>query len=307
MRAVCCTGYGGPEVLVCREVPTPVPGKNEVLIKIRAFPVNTPDRRIRGLNVPFPKAQWILKLLLRASFGFFRPRNPILGNYFAGQIEAVGTNVDAARIGEEVFGYSGGRRGAYAEYLCLPTNTVMAPKPANLTFEQSAAIPYGGGNALYFLHRAGGVKAGQSVLIYGASGAIGAAAVQLAKHYGAHVTGVCGGANMPMVKALGADVVIDYAKENFVDGEGCYDLVFDAVGKLSAANCRQKLAPDGTFVTVMSGNSSVHQEDFVLLKKLAEEGKLKPVIGRYYSLEATAAAHECADGEHTNGVVVVTV
>jgi NADPH:quinone reductase-like Zn-dependent oxidoreductase len=307
MKAIVCTKYGPPDVLIIKEISKPTPGDNEILIHIAAFPITTPDRRIRGLSVPFPKAQFILRLLLRAKFGFVKPRNSVLGNYLAGTVEAVGNDVVNFHVGDEVFAYTGDRRGTYAEYICIPDDFVIAPKPSNLTFEETAAIPYGGCNALYFFKRAGGIKEGQNMLIYGASGAIGSSAVQLAKHYGAKVTGVCSSNNMELVKSLGADCVIDYTKEDFTNSGIRYDIVFDAVGKIHASVCEKCLTESGRYFTVFSGNSQILIEDFILLKALAEKGSYRPVIDRCYPLEQIVDAHSYADIEHTKGIVVVNL
>lgn len=307
MKAIVCRRYGLPGVLAVRNTPKPIPKDHEVLIRIKAVPVTTPDRRIRGLMVPFPKAQAVLKFFLRARFGFTKPRNPILGNYLAGTVETVGKGTAGFHAGDEVYAYTGDRRGTYAEYICLSEKSVIADKPASLTFEETAAIPYGGCNALYFLKKAGGVKAGQKVLIYGASGAIGTSAVQLAKHYGAEVTGVCSGANTALVKSLGADFTVDYTKEDFTKGKKHYDLIFDAVGKVPASDCRACLHENGRYISVFSGNSQICKEDLSFLKTLVESGKFQPVVDQCYPMEKIAGAHGYADLGHTKGIVVISM
>jgi len=307
MKAIVCTKYGGPDVLRIREITKPSPKRNEVLVKICAFPITTPDRRIRGLIVPFPKSQLILRMFLRVKLGLTKPRNPILGNYLAGKIEAAGKGVTRFHVGEEVIAFSGDQRSAYAEYICLPENSVMVLKPYNLCIEESAAIPYGAFNALCFLKRAGGVKANDKVLIYGASGAIGSSAVQIAKCFGAEVTGICSGANLKLVKSLGADYVIDYTKMKFTDNGIQYDIIFDAVGKITAAKCAESLSKIGKYISVFSSKTQIPTEDIAWLKALVETGKLVPVIDKYYPFEEVALAHRYADGGHVKGNVIIRV
>jgi NADPH:quinone reductase-like Zn-dependent oxidoreductase len=247
-------------------------------------------------------------MFLRFKFGLFKPRKPILGNYLSGIIEAVGSAVEKFQVGDEIFAYSDQLRGTYSEYLCLSESYVIFQKPENLTFEETAAIPYGGCNALHFLKRVADIKGGQKVLIYGASGAIGSSAIQLAKYFGAEVTGVCSTTNIELVKSLGSDSVIDYIKEDFTQGDKKYDLIFDAVGKLSNSKCQNNLSESGKYVSVFSsGDSKVLIEDFILLKELAEKKKIIPVIDRCYSLEQTNEAHRYADKNHTKGIVIVQI
>ena len=303
MKAIICTKYGPPEVLQLKEVEKPRPKNNEVLIKIYATTASIVDRRIRGLNVPGPG-----RILMRLMFGLTKPRNPILGRYLAGEIETVGKDVKRFQNGDQVYARTGARFGGYAEYTCLPEDSVMTLKPTNVTYEEAAAVPYGGACALHFLKRKGEIRSGQKVLIYGASGGIGTFAVQLAKYFGAEVTGVCSTSNLELVKSLGADAVIDYTKEDFTKSNELFDLIFDAVGKISYSKSKKALKPNGKYVSVLtSGTAKILTEDFVLLTELVEAGKIRPVIDRCYPLEQTAEAHRYADKGHTKGNVVITV
>jgi len=302
MKAIVCTKYGPPEVLQLKEVAKPIPKNNEVLIKVYATTASIVDRRIRGLIVPGPG-----RILMRLMFGLTKPRIPILGRYLAGEIETVGRDVKGFKEGDQVYA-RGARFGGYAEYTCLPEDGVMALKPTNVTYEEAVAVPFGGACALHFLKRKGEIRSGQKVLIYGASGAVGTSAVQLAKYFGAEVTGVCSTSNSELVKSLGADAVIDYTKEDFTKSNELFDLIFDAVGKISYSKSKKALKPNGKYVSVLtSGTAKILTEDFVLLTELVEAGKIRPVIDRCYPLEQTAEAHRYADKGHTKGNVVITV
>lgn len=254
MRAVVCTKYGPPEVLQLKDVDKPEPKNNEVRIKNFATAVTASDCIVRGFKLP---AWHPMGFMMGLMIGFSKPRNPILGMVLAGEVEAVGKNVSKFRPGDQVYGntFTGTqiRFGAYAEYVCLPETSVLALKPTNLTYEEAAAVPYGIGLALHFL-RKGGVQGGQNILIYGASGAIGTSAVQLAKHFGAKVIGVCSTTNLGLVKSLGADTVLDYTKEDLSDRGEVYDFVLDAVGKSKSSKLKeqskQALAPDGKYLSI---------------------------------------------------------
>ena len=301
MRAIVCTGYGPPGVLVARDVPTPIPRPGEIRVRIVAVPITVPDRRIRSLDVPFPQAAPLIRLFLRVKFGLTRPRNPILGNYFSGIVDATGAGVDDHHIGDEVFGCSGDRRSTYAEYICLPADAIIASKPTGLSLEEAAAIPYGGCSALCFLHRAGGVHPGQKVLIRGAAGVIASSAVQLAKSFGAEVTGLCSPSRQRFVDDLGADhTVTDDAQPL-----GHYDIIFDAAGGTTKSTWTDQLAAGGMFVSVFSRKTEITKEDLLVLKHLAETGSFRPVIDKCYPLEQTAEAHTHADQGHPHGTVLI--
>jgi NADPH:quinone reductase-like Zn-dependent oxidoreductase len=310
MRAVICTRYGPPEVLRLEEVEKPIPKSNEVLIKIHATTVHIGDTKIRGFR---PGMGFVLDLLVKPfmwiAVGFTGPRRKILGMEFSGEIEAVGKDVSRFKKGDEVFGPTEMRLGAYAEYICLPEEWALAIKPANMTHEEAAAVPNGGTTALLILRKAN-VQSGQKVLVYGASGSVGTFAVQLAKAIGAEVTGVCSSANLEMVKSLGADKVIDYTTTDFTRNGESYDLVFDAVGKLSRSWVKGSLTKTGRYLNVLtdSGTSmKMHVADLITLKDYIEAGKLRSVIDRRYPLEQIVEAHRYVDQGHKKGNVIITV
>ncbi len=302
MKAMVCTKYGKPDVLQLQEVEKPIPKENEILIKIYATTVTSGDCRVRSFNSPL-----LLWLPMRIVLGLRKPRKSMLGVELAGEVEDVGKNVTRFKKGDQLFAMTGMKFGGYAEYICLPEKGTIAVKPENVTYEEAASISFGGTTALHFF-RKGTIQTGQKVLIYGASGAVGTAAVQLANYYGAEVTGVCSAKNSELVKSLGADRVIDYQNENFTEKQEKYDLIFDAVGKITKNQCKEALALNGCFVSVEGqGIAKVQTKDLLLLKKLMEEGQIQSVIDRCYSLEQVPEAHEYVETGHKIGSVVVTL
>ncbi|RIK63118.1 NAD(P)-dependent alcohol dehydrogenase [candidate division KSB1 bacterium] len=322
MKAIVYERYGPPEVLELKEVTKPTPKDNEVLIKTYATTVTTGDWRVRSLNVPVG-----FGLISRLVFGVLRPRQPILGTELAGEIESVGKDVSKFKVGNQVFAFNGAGMGCHAEYKCMPEDGPVALKPANLSYDEAAAISFGGTTALNFFRR-GRLQSGEKVLINGASGGVGTAAVQLAKHFGAEVTGVCSTANVELVRSLGANHVIDYTKEDFTRNGETYDVIVDIAGTAPFSRSKGSLKERGRLLLVLGGLPDMLQipwismtsskrviagpaaeraEDLRFLAKLAETGEFKPVIGRRYPFEQIAEAHRYVDTGHKKGNVVITL
>jgi NADPH:quinone reductase-like Zn-dependent oxidoreductase len=303
MKAVVYTRYGSPEVLQLREIEKPAPLDHEVLVKVRATTVTNGDVRMRSFTVP--PAQW---LFARLYLGVRSPKRSILGMELAGDVESVGKAVSRFKPGDPVLASTFGVNfGGYAEYKCLPEDGMLVTKPANLTYEEAAAVPGGSMTALRCL-RKGNIRSGQSVLIYGASGAVGTAAVQFATHFGAQVTGVCSTANLALVKSLGAGRVIDYTREDVGASGQAYDVVFDAVGKLPPSQGKAVLKKNGIYLNVLTASGSgERKEDLDFIIGLIEAGRYRPVIDRCYPLEQIVEAHRYVGQGHKKGNVVVVV
>ncbi|HWS72022.1 MAG TPA: NAD(P)-dependent alcohol dehydrogenase [Thermoanaerobaculia bacterium] len=305
MKAVVCTRWGPPEVLQVAEVKRPAPRKGEVRIRIFATAVTVSDCIVRGLKAPLR-----YRILARLLLGLRGPRRPIFGMVLAGDIDCVGRDVKSFQPGDQVFGLSRWKAGCYAEYVCWSADTLLAPRPTNLSHEEAAALPYGGLLAAHLMRRAE-IQLGQRVLVYGASGAIGTATVQLAKYFGARVTGVCSTRNLALVESLGAEAVVDYTREDFTSRAECYDVIIDAVGRRKSAKALLRagdaLTPGGKSISIDDNFAKLHTEDLLLLKRLAESGELKPVIDRSYPLEEMVEAHRYVEQGHKQGNVIVTV
>ena len=322
MKAIICTKYGAPDVLQLQEVEKPVAKDNEVLIKVYAATATASSLNGR-------KGEPIFARLLT---GLTKPNKNILGAELAGKIEAVGKGVKLFKHGDQVFGIDYRGQGAYAEYICRPEDGALVIKPTESTYEECVAIIEGALTALAFLRDKANIQSGQKVLIYGASGSVGTASIQVAKYFGAEVTGVSSTANLELVKSLGADMVIDYTNENFIKNGRTYDIIFDTVGKTSFSRCKGSLEPKGFYLN--AGNAatlfpmlwtskfsskkavitatglrpaSEMTKGLIFLKELMEAGKIKPVIDRRYPLEQTAEAHRYVDKEQKKGSVVITV
>ena len=305
MKAIVATQYGGPEVLQLKEIDKPTPKDNEVLIKVHATTVTAADFRMRSFTVP--AAVWIPA---RLALGITKPRQPIFGSELSGVVEAIGKDVTRFKVGDHVFASTLTENfGGYAEYKCLPEKAMVAIKPANITYKEAAALPIGATTALRMLRKGNtlaGVR-GQKVLIYGASGSVGTYAVQLAKYFGAEVTGVCSTANLNMVKSLGADHVIDYTKEDFSSSKAQYDVIFDTLAKFQKSQYSKVLAPNGNFVTMAKLDTKESMENLVFIKELIEAGEIKAFIDRCYPLEEMVEAHRYVDSGRKKGNVVISV
>lgn len=323
MKAAVCKAYGGPDVVQLTDVPDPVAKPGEVLIRVVATTVSSGDARVRGAR--FPPG---FSLLARLFLGVTAPRNPILGTELSGVVEAVGANVTRYRPGDQVFAFSGARMGCHAELKVMPEDGVIALMPASVTFEEAAAISFGGTTALHFLRDVGKVQPRERVLVNGASGAVGSAALQLARHFGAHVTGVCSAANVDAVRALGADAVIDYKTVDFARSGARWDVIFDTVGNVSFARCRNALNKNGRLLLAVGGLGDLlkapfqsmasglkvaggpapeRAEDILELKRLCEIGVYKPVIDSRFAFDRISEAHARVDSERKVGSVIVTM
>ena len=322
MKAVVCTRYGSPDVLEMKEIPKPVPRDNEVLIKVLVTTVTAGDWRVRSMDVPAG-----FGLLARLALGIRKPRQPILGTELAGEIEAVGKAVTRFKPGDQVFAFSDLRMGCHVEWKCLPEDGAVVAKPANLSHEEAAALSFGGTTALLYF-RKGKIQRGDRVLVNGASGGVGTAAVQLAKHFGARVTAVCSGGNFELARSIGADALIDYTQEDFTKNGETYDIIVDTAGTAPFSRCKGSLATGGRLLQVLgtlpdllrapwislttdkkvvAGPQTPRPDDLRFLADLAEKGELKPVIDRRFPFERIADAHRYVDAGHKKGNVVVTL
>jgi NADPH:quinone reductase-like Zn-dependent oxidoreductase len=306
MKAMIYERYGPPEVFELKEIPKPTPKDNEMLVKVHATTVNAAGMWARSGRHPDSK---FFTLVIRLVFGLRKPRKKILGYELSGEVESVGKDVRQFKNGDQIFGTTTGLKyGAYADYVCLPEEWkkgVVAKKPVNITHEEAAAVPGAGMASLHILRKAN-IQKGQKVLIYGASGSMGTYAVQHAKNFGAEVTGVCSWRHVEMVRSIGADEVIDYTKEDFTESGKKYDVVFDAVGKISKSHGKKALKDNGTYLSSGSPTTETN-EKLLYLKKCIEEGRIKPVIDRSYPLEQMVEAHTYVDKGHKKGNVVITV
>jgi NADPH:quinone reductase-like Zn-dependent oxidoreductase len=329
MKAIVYTEYGPPEVLQLKEVEKPVPRDNEIRVRVHAASVNYGDilaRDFRSVSPRMFNMPLLLWVIAKLVFGIRKPKITILGSEFAGEVEAAGKAVKRFKVGDPVFGYTGQNMGAYAEYLCMPENGAVAMKPAAMSDEEAAVAPYGAIMALYLLRKQN-IRPGQKILVNGASGGIGSAAVQLAKYYGAEVTGVCGTPRLEYVKSLGADKVIDYNQEDFTGSGETYDLIFDILGKSSFSRSKNSLSPNGRYLrasfktrelwqmlwTAMKGGKRVicalapgSQKELLSVRELIEAGKIKTIIDKCYPLAQAAEAHRHVEQGGKKGSVVIT-
>ena len=307
MKASVYTQYGPPEVLQLVDVPKPTPRDYEVLVKVRATTVTIGDTIMRSFKLPNITG-W-QKFMARLILGWHKPRRHILGMELSGEIEAIGQKVTCFKPGDAVFASTYDVNfGGHAEYKCLPEKGVIAIKPVNLTYEEAAAIPGGGQTAWHCLQK-GRLQPGQKILIYGASGAVGTFAVQLAsRHFGADVTGVCSGANVDLVKSLGASRVVDYTHQDFTQNAETYDVIFDAVGKLSPSQWKKALKPGGVHINVHADSNGGEKVEYLLiLKEMIEAGKIKPIIDRVYPFEQIVEAHRYVEQGHKKGNVAISM
>ena len=322
MKAAVCTKYGSPETLQIKDVEKPSHKDNELLVQVYTTAVTSGDARIRGFNIPFG-----FRLITRLIFGIFKPRKQVLGVVFSGIVEAKGKDVTQFKEGDEVFG-ANNNFGSHAEYLIIAEGEAISLKPSNIGYDEAAAAPFGALTSLKFLRDFGKIKSGQKVLINGASGALGVFAVQLAKYFGAEVTGVCSTSNLGLVKSLGADKVIDYTTTDFTKNGETYDIIYDTVGKISFSRCKKSLNQKGRLLLAVAGISQYFQmlftsisgskkivagvaifnkKDLNIIKELLESGEIKSVIGRRFPLENIVGAHSYVDTGHKVGSAVITL
>ena len=323
IKAVVYEKYGPPEVLEIREIEKPVPGDNEILVKVKAAVVSATDVIFRR-GTPF---------ISRSAIGFTKPRYTITGDALSGEVEAVGKDVKKFKKGDRIYGSAGPEFGAHAEYKCIPENGVITIMPSNISFGEAAAISDGSLTALPFIRDEAGIREGQKLLVNGASGAVGSFAVQLAKYYGAEVTGVCSTSSIKMVQSIGADKVIDYTKEDFTNNGRTYDVIFDAVGKSTFPQSKNALAPQGLYLSTVLSSSIIFNmlrtskskgkkakiaftglrppadraKDLAFLKELIESGKLKAAIDKTWPMEKITEAHRYVEQGHKKGNVILTV
>lgn len=322
MKAIVYEEYGAPEVLHLKELEKPAIKTDEILVRIHATTVSSADARLRSMNVPRG-----FRLITRLVFGFTKPKKGTLGQEFAGEVVAVGKAVTEFKEGDAVFG-SSGKMGCYAEYVAVPESGPIVLKPANLSDDEAASIPFGALSSLVYLRDLGKIKAGQKVLVNGASGSLGTFAVQLAKYFGAEVTGVCSTGNISLVKSIGADHVVDYTQTDFATRDDRYDIIFDTVGNLTFSHAKKALTLNGRLLLavagipqflqmlwigivsrkkVIAGVAEFKKEDLAFIKELIESGSIKPVIDSRYPLEKTVEAHRYVDKGHKKGGVVITL
>ncbi len=322
MKAITSRSYGPPSVLSLEDIEKPTPKEKEILVQIIASAVSSGDARIRALNVPFG-----FKFMTRLMFGFKKPKQPVLGVVFSGIVESIGKDVKEFKIGDEVFGTSS-NFGCHAEFVAIPESDAINFKPKNLSFEEAAAMPFGGLTSLKYLRDFGKLKSSEKILIVGASGDLGVLGVQLAKYYGAEVTGVCSTPNVPLVKSLGADKVIDYTSTNFLQNGEVYDMIYDTIGVTKFSECKNSLTKNGRLLlaaagmpqylqvltTSMSGGKKVvtgvamfNKQDLKVLTDLVELEKIKPVIGKRFPLANTAEAHIYVDSGRKVGSAIINI
>ena len=323
MRAIVYDRYGPPDVLHVREVAIPAPGDDELLIRVHAAEATKADCELRSFRLP---VRWTW-LPLRIGWGLLRPRKRILGGYFAGEVAAVGRGVSRFEPGDEVFGTARLRFGAYGEYVCLPASYTIAPKPGNLSFEEAAAVPLGGLNALHFLRRAD-IREGEKVLVNGAGGSIGTFGVQIARAMGAEVTAVDAAHKEAMLRRIGAHHFVDYAREDFTEGARSYDVILSTVARASYSRCVRALRPNGRYLlanprvsdmfrsvftsrttdkTAVFAFAGEREEELLVLKEMIEAGKIGPVVDRVYPMEQAAEAHRRVETEQRSGLVVISL